>query len=268
MDTKSQTIRKSNRQMVAESLSPKLEEHRSHRKVAICNSYASNPGKNTRVISLPPAPIKDRKYPSLEPVNSSPSKIAVRNEPGSARPSKKFSRKFEPLTPPPLVEAQNSDIYLQKRPIKLAPLNLPEEVKEAQLKKMKDEVYLPTKSYKQIDKTVNAINDRPTKRAPLNKVGMMEESGEIKVENILPKDSKGLQDCHRNITPLSGNAREGMLSSSTFKLKSGQVHNMVPKIVSVDSTNVSVKGRFNHTKSHNTNHSIPKPIKVNRLTID
>ncbi|KAM5157779.1 uncharacterized protein ACMZJ9_009063 [Mantella aurantiaca] len=226
----------------------------------------ANLSRKTNLTSLPPALTKDRKYPSLESVMSSPSKISIRNELVS---SEKISRKFEPLKPASSAETLNSDIYLQKRPIKLAPLNLPEEVKEAQLKKMKDEVYLAKKSYKTIDKTARAFNDQPIRRDPINKVGMAEQNLErVKVEHILPKNSKGLQGYKPSIVPLSGNSRERMSSSSTSKIKSGHVHNSVPKIVTVDSTDVSVKGRFNHAKSHNTNQGILKPMKVNRLGMD
>ncbi|XP_077349505.1 uncharacterized protein LOC143997658 [Lithobates pipiens] len=259
MDTKYERSGKSPRQRVSHSISPKLEVLGSGNvKVPVCNNYGANLGKNSSVASLPPAITKDRKYPSLESVNSSPLKTSVRNELGS---NEKVSRKFEPLKPSSLVETQNSDIYLQRRPINLAPLNLPEEVKEAQLKKMKDEVYLAKKSSKKTDKTMKAISDRPMKRDPLNKVGMAEKTlEEVKVENNLSEEGKGPQDHKPNTVMLFGNTGERMSSSSTIKFKSGHVHNSVPKIVTVDSTDISIKGRFNHPKSCSAIHNIRKPV--------
>lgn len=237
-------------------ISPKLEVRGSGNvKVPVCNNYGANLGKNSSVASLPSAITKDWKYPSLTSVNSSPLKTSVRNELVS---NGKVSRKFEPLKPSSLVETQNSDIYLQRRPIKLAPLNLPEEVKEAQLKKMKDEFYLAKKSSKKTDKTMKAISDRPMKRDPLNKVGMAEKT--LEEENNLSEEGKGPQDHKPNTVMLSGNTGERMSSSSTIKFKSGHVHNSVPKIVTVDATDISVKGRFNHPKSCSTIHNVLKPV--------
>ncbi|XP_068094171.1 uncharacterized protein [Hyperolius riggenbachi] len=234
------------------------------------NILVPQPGKNSRNILLPLPVNNDQKYLNLESVNSTLSKISVANELAS---NEKNIKKFMSVKSSSTA-IQNTDDGHQKRPIKLAPLNLPEEVKEAQLKKinaMKDDVYLIRKNNTQVGKVVKAPSDRPMIREPLRKADFTQDNlPKLKAANLLSKDNLGQQGSSPPGTALPGNIQTRTLSSSIVKLEKRRIRDSVPAAITINSAdvqNIPDQEGLKFGKGHNNNPNLARPVKVDRLVI-
>ncbi|XP_063780837.1 uncharacterized protein LOC134928760 [Pseudophryne corroboree] len=215
--------------------------------------------------------MRDGKFPGSEPLASSLESTLTRKV---MKPNERVSSRVKSTELSSPAGTQNMDNGHQKWPAKLAPLDLPAEMKEAQLKKltdMKDEVFLDKKrhSHHHAGYSLKTSADRPVKRDPLNKVGLSEHKlPKLKDGTFPAKDKTALKDSSSTVYALPGNPRDGASSSSMLNIKSGHVHHSLPKSIlmnTADSQNVSIKGRFKYSKSQNTNQSRSMPVKANGL---
>ncbi|XP_075067779.1 uncharacterized protein LOC142158070 [Mixophyes fleayi] len=271
MDVKHLRSRRTNQDLISNSFSPKAEKHKSpNGKIKVSDNYVCKLGKNTSITSLPPTIMKDQKCPGSDSLIPSPESPLSRKE---VMLTQSVDNQFKFSTLTSSMGTQNTDIVPQKRPVKLAPLDLSAEMKEAQLKKlieMKDEVYLGKKIHcHQGGSSAKILTDRPIKKDPSNKVGLSEHKLPKLDDIISVKDKIVLKDPSTSSYAPPG--KEGLSSFSMLKFKSVHVHGSVPKIVlknPIEGQNVSVKGHYKYEKSPSANQIRSKPMKANGLIID
>ncbi|KAM9307603.1 uncharacterized protein PAF06_011710 [Gastrophryne carolinensis] len=178
MDVKHLPARKTHGQMATHSVSPKA--HKLNReKVTVHYRNAPDVTKKTCPPLLPMTVTKDQKCLSLASVNSNHSISLHKNELLLGGRSQVTIDSLKQSSP----NAQALENCPQKRPLKLAPLNLPEEVKEAQLHKintMKEEAFLVKENPNQAFRTKKTISNQSMLKNPMSKVDLPNLPIEVK----------------------------------------------------------------------------------------
>ncbi|XP_075437906.1 uncharacterized protein LOC142476405 [Ascaphus truei] len=176
-------------------------------------------------------------------------------------------------------ETQSMDNLPLKRPIKLAPLNLPTEVKEAQLQKImaiKDEAFLAKqKLSKQFCTDKITCEDKHMKGDPLNKVNLTEKTlPDMKKGNncTTEKIPSVLTDFPLIIKPAFEKTQEAQCTNSKSKFK-GSLQDPFPNNIKMNplhSHNISAKGHFSsrHVNNQEEKHNRAKPVKTIGLNIE
>ncbi|XP_056374626.1 uncharacterized protein LOC130272784 [Hyla sarda] len=264
MDRKNRKSRRTTQEMVIYPPLPKEECLKScnenNEKTAVVDKCDPSLAKNTKINLLKPNLKIDKKLPKKKTVISIAETAPTKREatPIVCLSNSLYSLKLSST------DSKTTDIFQPRRPVKLAPLELPAKVKEAQIKKintMTNIVYLK----EQEPSHHNIPYQCPTKREPLkkmreNKLPRLPEDVTLAKDNVLDKDVSG------RINSLPRDFRLEDSSLSLIKSDTRCFVDSVPKITSPqnnESRNVFAEGRFRSSRCQNINLGSRCDIKTN-----
>ncbi|XP_069815912.1 uncharacterized protein [Dendropsophus ebraccatus] len=256
MDTKHLRSRRTDRERLADRPLPKengltsCNGNNEKTSSSVIDNHDSTSTKNTKTLLLEPTLTVDRKFPKNKVLISGAEASPARRD---VIPIGSVCNNLTSLHLSS-TDSKNSD-NIQRRPAKLAPLDLPAQVKEAQMKKMTmmaDSVCLSERKASHCNTPYHC----PTKRDPLKKVHMRDNKLPKLLEDVtLTKDNVlGNDDVSGQSSSLPRNLHLGDSSLSIIKAKCRPNNGSIPKTISSHNN-----GSIPKTISSHNNGSIPKP---------
>ncbi|XP_077124442.1 uncharacterized protein LOC143781633 [Ranitomeya variabilis] len=271
MDPAILTSRRTSRDTAAHSPSLNKEDLEpsdvNNEKIPVIDSYDPTLTKNTRISLLKSTIKKERRFAKSNIVNSSQESAAIKNEVTTVG---SFSNNLNSLKYSS-IDSQNVDNFQPKRPIKLAPLDLPAKVKEAQMKKittMAESVYL--NEHKPSHHNLISPYQCSAKSDPLKKF-------EIR-ENKLPKLHEDINSTQDNVLVKESSVRThslprrlGGLNLTLSKDERRRVSDSKPKTISSkinDTRNVIVQGQLRSQRCPDINQGLSQSIIISGRSED
>ncbi|XP_072007239.1 uncharacterized protein [Engystomops pustulosus] len=232
---------------------------KSNEKITDVDNLDLTLAKNTR-IGIQKATLKrDRRFPKTKLLLPSSETALIRRE---AITIGSFCNSLNSLK---LTESKNIDNFQKKRPIRLAPLELPVQVKEAQMEKITT-MAEGVGERKPPHQRLNTPYQCPTKNQPLKKIGKEENKLPRLPEDILAtKDNVLFKESSVRTSSLPRDLHGGGLKLSVIRPESTNMKDSLPKNISSkvnESGDVSVEGHLRSTRCPKASHGAPQTITI------
>lgn len=268
MDTKRLKSRRTTQETWPHPVSPNEEAldncNGNHENITVTDNCGPGLTKATRTGLLQPALKGGRRFPKNKTLISGPETALTEQEPITIGSVCNNLNSLNLSS----ADSQNLNNFQQKRPVKLAPLELPAQVKETQKKKitsMADKVYVSER--KPSHRNISTPYQCPTKNELLKKVRMWENKlPKLPEEMISTKDNVLVKDSSLTTPSLPRDRLLGGSNVSMMKTERRTISDSMPKAISSninESQNTSVQRQFRSTRCPNTYQGSNQAFKIN-----